>query len=463
MQVNKSIWTAIFGSVLLIACGGGGGGSSNTNTSTVNIQTYFRDPSIVFSVPVSSTNITAVPTVTLPTNGSTDFVDLPVDVQGYQSTWYPITAADTLSNIQVGMYPVQTINSKPNFMKGIIPHDAGGVLNDVYNNGYFPSTWDRIKYTVSGNTVVYADSAIMHQFDMVNNLITMGGDFFPPDSTVIDMGNLARARNLNFMMMVGFYPGDANVSSFYSNIYTIPSTDTQFWDAFFAAYKTVLLNRASLAVSTGATHLAIGFNMGYLVNKGNARWTDLINSVRNIGYQGKISYFSGTNHAWNEFVGMSDADKNSFIQLFDEIGFSVNSATIPANAGDLLKTEENINSIKDFFNFHINSIKTANVPIVVMIATASTHGNLISGDYVEPGTSCSNTQITDYQQQADVYEAAAEVINGTTAVSGLLSWGYAYRNNMTTQINPNDACYKNSASVRGKQAEAVLKYWFNGW
>lgn len=160
---------------------------------------------------------------------------------------------------------------------------------------------------------------------------------------------------------------------------------------------------------------------------------------------------------------MTLSEKNAFIQLFDEVGMSVNSAIIPVNSSDLQGADESISRMKEFFNTQLNSFKTANVPVLVMIATASTHGNVISSAYIEPGMACSVSNVTDYQQQADVYEAAAEVINGTTGVGGLLSWGYAYRNNMTTQINPNDVCYKNSASVRGKPAEAVLKYWFSGW
>lgn len=470
MSVSKTFFIAISFTAALAGCGGGGGGAggsaspgNNNVTSSVNIQTYFRDPNIAFNTTVNSTNSTSVPGVSLPTDGSTDFVTLNINVQSYQPTWYPITASDRLSNIQVGLYPIQNINSKANFIKGIIPHDAGGVLNDVYRAGYFPGTWDRIKYVVNGNTVVYADSAIMHQFDLINNSITMGGDYFPPNSTVMDMGNMAKSRNLNFMMMVGFYPGDANVNSFYSNIWNIPASNTQFWDSFFAAYKTVLIDRATLAAATGATHLAIGFELDFAVNKGNDRWIDLIRAVRNTGYTGKISYFAGTNYDSNTFSGMTLAEKNSFIQLFDEIGMSVNAAILPAAASDLQRTEESINEMKNFFTYQINSFKTANVPIIVMIATASTHGNVISSAYVEPGLPCAGGNILDYQQQADVYEAAAEVINSTNGVGGLLSWGYAYRNNMTTQNNPNDVCYKYSASIRGKQAEAVLKYWFGGW
>lgn len=63
MTASKSILAAILGSALLVACGGGGGGSSGNNgtASTVNIQTYSRDPSIAFGITVNGTNSTTVP------------------------------------------------------------------------------------------------------------------------------------------------------------------------------------------------------------------------------------------------------------------------------------------------------------------------------------------------------------------------------------------------------------------
>jgi hypothetical protein len=458
---------ALLAVAVLAGCGGGGGsgsGAGSTPASTVNVQTYFRDPSVAFNNSVTNTNTTPVPSVVLPNNGSTDFVNLNIEVANYQSTIYPLTANDNLANIQIGLYRTANVTRKPNIIKGIVPHDAGGWLNNIYSAGYFSTTWDRIKNKTNANTVVYADSAFITAFDVQNNVVNFAGTFFPNNSMVLDMANMSKNRNMDLMMMIGIYPGDSFVQSFYQQIFTIPASNTQFWDAWFSSYKNILIERATLAKSVGITRLAIGFNMDYMVDKGNARWADLISAIRATGFAGKISYYAGTSRATNAFSGMSESSKNSFIQLFDEIGLTAYDAIIPSATSDLLQSAESIDQMKNFFRTQINSVASANIPVVFLLGTPSINGGTITTDYVEPGTQCISTQITNYQQQADAYEAVSEVLNETTAnVGGILSWGYGYRDNLTTLFTNNDTCFKNSASIRGKAAEAVLKYWFTAW
>ena len=74
-------------------------------------------------------------------------------------------------------------------------------------------------------------------------------------------------------------------------------------------------------------------------------------------------------------------------------------------------------------------------------------------------------------QQADVYQALAEVINATPTgagnVMGILSWGYAFSDDYlswTPVSGPAFAfAFDKSANVRGKPSEAVLNWWFNKW
>ena len=76
----------------------------------------------------------------------------------------------------------------------------------------------------------------------------------------------------------------------------------------------------------------------------------------------------------------------------------------------------------------------------------------------------------DYQQQADFYEALAEVVNATPAgtgpgrILGLATFGYMWGGDMTEDSNgPGSTAFDRSASVRGKPAEAVLSWWFKRW
>jgi len=68
-----------------------------------------------------------------------------------------------------------------------------------------------------------------------------------------------------------------------------------------------------------------------------------------------------------------------------------------------------------------------------------------------------------------LYQALAEVINerpGDNRILGLVSWGYLWHDDYARAGNfsqPNSAAFDKSANVRGKPAEAVLRWWFQRW
>ena len=496
--MNKQVWLSVIAIPLaLTGCGGGDSTSSAPvliptttapvapptppptpaapQTTSVNIQTYERSATVAYPASVTSAVASLTQeTVSVETPKSAgEYSQLSVTKIGYQPSWYPYTVQDS-TPIQIGLYKADTINKQPNFTKAIIPHDAGGWLMDYYNGGYFPTTFDRIK-NIGGNNVVYADSAIIKTMDVNAKSVVLVGKYFPPDQVILDMGNLAKARGMDFTVMMGIYPGDTlgndswTVPKFYSAIGQLSDNDP-FWDAWFNAYKSILAERAALAQRAGATKFVLGFNLDYMVNKGNSRWIDIIQAVRSAGFTGKISYSAGTNGSYNGLLNISDVNKrNAFIKLFDEIGLSVYNPIFPEN-GEILTAAQPRARITKNIQAQIASISSAKVPIFLMIGTPSVHSGLISNEYIESAYTCAyfKEQTRDYQTQADIYQSVAEIVNeqssdGSGIVKGIFSWGYHYLDNPRKKDVVNDTCYDFSASIRNKPAEAVLSYWFKGW
>lgn len=474
--------------LMLNGCGSGGSGSSppiqpsptptqNATTSptlAVTVQTYERQREVAYPTVITPdvASLTSETVLVDAPASSTDYSQLSLVKAGYQPTWYPYTPQDK-SAIQIGLYKAASINKQSNFVKAIIPTDAGGWLMDYYKGGYFPTTVDRIR-GIGGNNVVYADSAIIKSMDLNAKTVTLYGKYFPPDQVIYDLGALAKARGVEFTVMMGIYPGDTlgndtwTVPKFYSAIGTLSDNDA-FWDAWFDAYKAILIERAALAQKAGATRFVIGFNLDYMTNKGNQRWVDLIQAVKAAGFTGKISYFAGTNGSYNGFTDIGDSAKRaSFVKLFDEIGLNFYNPVIPAN-GETLAASQPLTRISSSLKTQIATVSSYNVPLFVLIGTPSVRGGATSSDYIESAFTCEmlKDQVRDYQTQADVYQAAAEIVNeqspSNAVIKGIFSWGYHFIDNPRKHLTAGDSCYDFSASIRNKPAEAVLSYWFKGW
>ena len=113
----------------------------------------------------------------------------------------------------------------------------------------------------------------------------------------------------------------------------------------------------------------------------------------------------------------------------------------------------------------LDKVKGFGRPVFVFVTTPSGHGAAISEEFIEAGIapacgSVAPQRTRDFQQQADVYQAIAEAVNarptGEGQVMGLLSMQYWYYDTYTV----NQSAYGKAANVRGKPAEAALKYWF---
>ena len=359
-------------------------------------------------------------------------------------------------------------------MAGIIPHDMGGWLPAVYAAGEFPPTYDRIRDVASANTVVFVDPAWVNKVDPITSTVSMGtgpvtyGFGMASRAMYEDIVGLAHARGLQFMMMLGIEP-DPSVT----NLGVLNSTpvESPLWDSWFAAYRPLVLERTAIARDLGIEWISLGYNLFSMSNQGGiARWKDLVTAMRAAGYRGKITYFgiSDISGGFQEFG--HGFDLAGFASLFDAIGIGIYTAVAKTSPDEALAPEQTRARIRSGIAQLFAELQQAPVPILAMVGTPSVHGGLTSMVYIEPCLACNSVaplRARDYAQQADVYQAAAEVIDamgtGNGKVMGLLSWGYHYRDDFTWGASRGDSAYDKSASIRGKPAEAVVRSWFKKW
>jgi hypothetical protein len=104
-----------------------------------------------------------------------------------------------------------------------------------------------------------------------------------------------------------------------------------------------------------------------------------------------------------------------------------------------------------------------------MMRVPSVFGGVVHPEFIEPciESACNSLaplRTRDYQQQADAYQALAEVVNATPMgpgrVMGMITTQYWYFDDFFSNGRSD---YSKINSVRGKPAEAVLAYWWKGW
>jgi hypothetical protein len=117
----------------------------------------------------------------------------------------------------------------------------------------------------------------------------------------------------------------------------------------------------------------------------------------------------------------------------------------------------------------LNTLAARPQPIMVMMRVPSIFGGVVHRDFIEPCimpqcNSLAPFRTRDYQQQADAYQALAEVVNATPTgpgrVMGMITAQYWYYDDF---FSAGVWDMSKSNSVRGKPAEAVLAYWWKRW
>lgn len=407
---------------------------------------------------------------------TTEALPVQASLSGYLSSTVPWLVADGTQPVPIGLYaePVSAPVPRPGFISGIVPHDSGGWMQSVFAEGLHAPTYDRIRVVAGANLVAYSDPAWVQAYSGITNTATMvQGDAAHGGATREQYGMLvsqAHARGMQFMMMLGIY--GTELMNVQPPIWGIPPTNTAFWSAWFSAYKPIVLERAAIARDLGIEYLGVGFNQGYMLSGQTENWRQLIAAVRATGYTGKIGYFGMTyvGASANEFRSLPGNEMNGFMGLFDFLGLNVYDGIKKETPDEVLAPAQTRARMRSSLGALFDTLADAPVPLLVMIGTPSVHGAVTNQDYIEPCVICGSlapSRVRDYQQQADLYQAAAEVIaatpTGNGRVTGLMSWGYHYRDDPHRFVVAGDSAYDKAASIRGKPAESVMKAWASRW
>ncbi len=505
---RTSFLATLTASLLLVACGGGADAPvspkppvDTTKTTpppppapTVNQSTngmvYLRSDTAAYAadyVPASGLPNAQVSlstaTVATTSTGSfrlttqitprDEFVPLNASLTGYLPALYPWQGVDTLRPVSIGMYPDVPAVARPGFMKGAGLMDGGGWVPGWLNNGWFSSTADRIKDHLGADAVLYMEPAWLTGVDVATNTVTMGMQHVDFHFGMLSreqwtaMVTKAHSRGLKVIMMLGIEPmSTAPVSNVALN--AIPASNTAFWDAYFAAYTPLVLERAAIARDLGVEYLGLGYHLAYLTRLDPSRWQALIAAVRAVGYKGKLVYF-GLASGVDGILELSTAPPG-FMPLFDAIGVLLHSV-VTRKAGETLAPEQTRARMKADLTALINRMSGWPVPLWLAITTPSIHGGVSSNVNIEQclvGPPClASLYDRDLQQQADAVAAAAEVINasptGNGRVMGLFTWQYSWSDDFAYGFRHGDAAFDKTTSMRGKPAEAVMKAWFQRW
>jgi len=501
--------------IILAACGGGDLAISGTTdplashpanfSGNIYSRTHstFSNSIDVYSTPLADATI-SLGTQTINADGMGNFVGtvptvvLASDTVNITKSGYiPINIARSLidsASTNIGLYSTSSVNSRPGFIGGVFTMDAGGYLNMIYKRNLFNSTYDRIKTQTGANLVASSDPVWVESYDVQAGTVSMSSTSQIPMMTrqqYTTLVGLAHSQNMQYMMQLGVYPAGSLQMP-----WTVPANNTVFWTAWFAAYKEIVIQYAQIATDLNIEYISLGMNHGFMSALPVSYWSDLVISVRNTGYTGKIVYQAMMKPGvWSETDGFNTAatgnlttrQKNlQFVKLFDYIVLDIYN--IVGNADS--NTSAPRSDMRKSFATMLHSFTDYPVPLMVQIGTPSIRGGSVITDYVEPCIVCVSiapTKTMDLMEQADVYQTIGEVINATPTgngnVMGLISWGYWFTDNFRTNVTRKStginsdgtlvdstvaignqnliSAYDKSASIRGKPAESVFGWWIN--
>ena len=404
-----------------------------------------------------------------------DHLPLRVTMAGYQPTWIPWMPAETGKPVPIALYPEVAVTARPGFVKGVFGADAGGTLpaHFAHPAGFPASTIVRARDVVGANLFAYADFLRVSALDVGAGTITMGPPPWGGTTRAMyeTMVAAAKSKGMQFLMAVSIFNGPA-VS--FAPLYSLSLTHP-LWDAIFAGYRSFVQDRAAIARDLGVEYLGFGGSIGFLGRHDPARWRDLISAVRAVGYNGKIGHFSQV-ATTREFIELHDAQPG-FVQLFDYLGVAVGPGIWPETKGATLGKAYSRARMRADLQIVFGKLSAYSVPLFIQLGTPSVHGGVSTEEHIESCvTGCVSVaplRTRDYYQQADLYQAAAEVINQSptgSGVMGLLTWGYNWVDDLTgtgpwtgTASTVYNTAYDKSSNARGKPAEAVLAWWFQRW
>ncbi len=236
--------------------------------------------------------------------------------------------------------------------------------------------------------------------------------------------------------------------------------DGKFWDTYFSEYSRLVSKRAIVAELAGVDSIILGYNGAIDLAQNPKYWIKLIEEIELSGFTGEIGLFTGLSvkHNWS---GISDAvyrssqkDVDKIINKFDFVVFQ---------SQDIQKA-----GLSKVIRAH----KKYGKPIHIMVVTPSVVTGISQEEYIEPTLGQNNAtnslaphRVLSYEIQNSAYQAVIDIINDPKYdyVTGMNSWGYAFRDDLFFGSTRGDSDYQKSANIRQKPAEQLVAYWYKHW
>lgn len=276
------------------------------------------------------------------------------------------------------------------------------------------------------------------------------------------MALLAREKGLKpvFHPMLSYYQP-------YDLWWLQSARDANWWQSWFDRYTTFILNHADLAAQTGSEALILGDpslqpampagsladgNGSGVPDDADTRWTELIEKVRS-RYNGKI--------IWRLDYPTDVNSVPAFVSSVDAV-----YVVLSGKLGDFQDVEPQKEALRPALDHVIgNDIlllrDRLDKPVIIGIAYPSASGAasgcVLSGDACLPGFVFEQAGLDlpgvkqSLDEQAEIYNAAMEVINQNPWIAGVVASGYY----------PAAAIEDKSISIRGKPALDVVWFWFD--
>jgi hypothetical protein len=237
-----------------------------------------------------------------------------------------------------------------------------------------------------------------------------------------------------------------------------------WWDAWFDRYREFIIHYADTAAITNAKALIIGANgiepafpAGLLPNgvpsgvpdNAEMRWRSIIADVR-LHFKGTLMWATDYTDGFGQPPPWIDAVDQIYVLW-----------SAPLSTGSMTQIPELYAEFARRLDTELTTFhQTTNKPMVIAIKYPSVNGSAMG--CVQLPSSCLDLSVVenpginypgaslDLMEQADIYNAALNAINGRDWITGFVSRGY-YSPAVLQDL---------SASIHGKPASDIVWYWF---
>ncbi len=371
-------------------------------------------------------------------------------------------ALELPTSMPLGMYRTAAASARPGFVKGAVTWDSGGWTVSVFFPS-FESTYARLQNVTHAGLVSFCDTPIVTDYDATHvTMSTLGSSVGAWDmltaaqyQTIVGQ---AHAHGLQFLMWLSVNAVGAN---YYSDLGSKDAGDSVFWSAWFAAYQAIAVQYAQIAQANGVEYLGLALNLGYVIRLDASYWSTLIAAIRASGYTGKIVAGLYTDPERSNFESdqANGGTPAPFLSLFNAVILDIYAFTF--DTGYTRTALQGI--VTDAVG---RAVAGGANDVWIMLGTPATDTAVTDGTFIEPlaiVNPIAGSHARDLYAQADAYQATFEAINTLPAVGGFLTWGFHYRDDYLSGYGARDLAMDKAASVRGKPAEAVMRWWYDSF